>query len=174
MHGLDVAFSWSPADIGIGNFNQEKSIGFSADVLNFTWIEKTTGLGLGFNLSSIYGDTRNNEWYMSMPSFEIMWNPFSKRLVGGFYGTLGIYNKFGWSVDKGYEGFINTTGIRYIFTNMPYGRSKEKAHDEWKVRFGYIFAEYSTTRTWMVGIKVDVLASFILLPLDLAMYYITY
>jgi hypothetical protein len=151
IYGIDDTYNLSLADVGFGNYNF-KNAGLYVDMFNFSWVEKNTGLGLGFHVMSIYFSLNNKEeFHASFPSFEIMWNPLSKRL-GALYGTLGIYNKFGRNIDG---GFINTTGIRYIFSVSPYGRTKDEGFGGFCWRLGSVFVEYSTTRTLIIGISAS-------------------
>jgi hypothetical protein len=97
IYGLDVDYTWSLGDIGIANFNFERNVGYSFRILNWNWIEKNTGLGMGFYLLNQYGYEEGYSWFL-LP-VEFMWNPLSTRLGNrGIYGTLGIYDKIGWMV----------------------------------------------------------------------------
>jgi len=170
VYGFDVDFTWSLGDIGIVNFNFEKNINVHFSILSFNWIEKNTGIGLGFALTN----------QKTAFPFEFIWNPFSTRFGNSLvFGTFGIYNRIGWgAAGKNYYfstpisdlGFINTIGIRYIFSTAPYGRSKEKRHKKYHYN-GTIYADYSTDNTWRIGISIDILflGTLLLYPI----FYIT-
>jgi len=157
IYGFDVDFSWSFGYIKVANSNFENNVNFHLGLLNFNWIEKNTGLGLGFSLFEYYG----------LP-VEIMWHPFSNRIgSSGIYGTLGFYNKIGFgSADTSFLReiirdlrLVNNIGIRYIFSTEPFGRNTGRRSRRYH-RNVTVFAEYSMFNTWRVGISADVLFLF--------------
>jgi hypothetical protein len=164
----DIDYSWSLLDIGLENIDLKKEIHWRWNFLNLSWVETNTGLGLGTSWFSYIGRS------VLLFPVEFMWNPFSTRLgQTGIYGTLGIYDKVEWEREKIngdiVTSFVNTVGIRYMISTIPYGRTREKGKSNYRVN-SYIFAEYSkyaNYKTWRVGLSVDVgfLASLILLPI---------
>ena len=156
LHGFNIDYAFSLGEIGIENFNFENNIGVNFSIFNFSWIEKNTGIGLGFALT-------NKK--MALP-FELMWNPFSARFSRArIFGTFGIYNRIGIGAAGENNYFvtpikdlivINTTGIRYIFSLEPYGRSKEKRYSTYHHN-GSIYMDYSTDNTWRIGVTIDFL-----------------
>jgi hypothetical protein len=170
IYGFDIDYSWSFAGIGIENINLERKVNFSLKMFNFNWLETYTGLGLGFFLFNLHG-----EWpgVTDLLPVEFMWNPFSTRLGrSGIYGTLSIYDQIAWLRAPIIGGitFVNTAGIRYMFSNIPYGRTKEKGRRNYHAN-AYIYAEYASDKNWRIGLSADVgfLVSLILYPI----FYLT-
>jgi hypothetical protein len=166
VYGIDIDFTWSAIDIGFENVtNEEKYVHWHfsrADFLNLSWIETNTGLGLGVSLLSIH-----DYWGSDLP-IELMWNPFSTRLGRtGIYGTLSFYNKMGWGnlIKRNLE-WRNFTGIRYMFSFIPYGRTREKGELNFRAN-GYVYAEYASNKVWRIGLSFDIglLVGIILYPM---------
>jgi hypothetical protein len=160
-YGLDMDFSWSLADIGIGNINFERNVSYYFNILNFKWVELNTGLGFGFSLFDMHVCRKILSGFI-IP-VEFMWNPISTRLGNsGIYGTLGIYDKIGLGgSDEGFPGtkmrdskWTNVAGIRYVFSLIPLGRSKEKGEKNYRNNLT-VYAEYSVDTTWRIGLSAD-------------------
>ena len=154
-YGINIDFSWSLGEIGIENTNFETKINSFFSVLNFYWMERNTGLGIGvslFNIHSYYDDHK----YVFLKPLEIMWHPFYSRLGRfGRYGTLGIYNKTIMS-SIATSGWINSTGLRYIISTQPFGRGKDKRRSKYNFNTK-VYVEFSTDKTWRMGITAEYL-----------------
>lgn len=167
----DIDYSWSLDEIGIENAGLGGKTNFTLRMGSFSWVETFTGLGFGFSLFNIHG-----EWpgVTDVLPVEFMWNPVSTRLwETGMYGTLGLYDQMTWLRAPIFEAqapLSHNFGIRYIISTIPYGRTKEKADSNYRVNLN-VFAEYSTYKTWRVGISADVgfLLALILSPI----FYLT-
>ena len=106
-HGIDIDFTWSLGDIGLG------------------W---------GFTLFD-YHDYHGETFYLF--PVEAMWHPWSKMISKTIYGTLGFYDKIRCLSDHSTINdlkFVNTTGIRFMFSSIPLGRSVEKG--KWQGIYG--------------------------------------
>jgi len=178
INGLDLERSWSLGDIGIENTNFEANISYCFNILNINRIEKNTGLGFRFTLFDYHRYKEDVFWQFA--PIELIWSPLSKKIgKSNIFGTLNFYNRMGFGgigesvLDTIYEntGFVNTTGIRYMFSIEPFGKANENRKNKYHLN-SYIFSEYSTSNKWRIGISADIgflLRVIIALPLQFIM-----